>query len=456
MFVTSCVPGDYGIKPADPQRYDQEDAIEYPVIAAAAAEAVVNYQTMAEGTEKVKVADFTALEAPEEGKLADTYKLFVSNKYFIDIDAEGMVGVDTLASVVKMIYGPSPKERTLDAKVTVDYVVDGQATLIQSENIGVKVALPLPMHVSEAYWLIGNVKDANPWSKEGCLPFERVEKEDGEPVFQIKIETTGEEKYWKIVPKENYESNIWAEGPEGILGVAVDGDASFKGNLVTASPQAAKIQKAGKYVLTINLWECTYELRYDYPEYVYVPGDANGWKPASAPAIWSQNVDGKFKGFACVNQNGFKFTNARNWDEGDFGTDAFSSMSDGFGGSGNINAPKAAYYYLEVDLISGILKAVEIISFGVIGDATPGGWDADTDMTWDAEGKCWKATVTLTDGTFKFRANDGWDINLGGAVDNLDFGAADIPVTEGTYEIKLYAERTDSQNMYCTMTAVAE
>ena len=41
-------------------------------------------------------------------------------------------------------------------------------------------------------------------------------------------------------------------------------------------------------------------------------------------------------------------------------------------------------------------------------------------------------------GEFKFRANDGWDINLGGDINNLSFGADNIPVTEeGTYEISL-------------------
>ena len=91
-------------------------------------------------------------------------------------------------------------------------------------------------------------------------------------------------------------------------------------------------------------------------------------------------------------------------------------------------------------------------AWGIIGDATPNGWDADQDMTWNEEKHCWSATVTLTDGTFKFRANDGWDINFGGNPDNLSAGGGNIPVTAGTYDIDLYLERTASENIYCTLT----
>jgi hypothetical protein len=74
------------------------------------------------------------------------------------------------------------------------------------------------------------------------------------------------------------------------------------------------------------------------------------------------------------------------------------------------------------------------------------------DMTWNEEKHCWCATITLTDGTIKFRANDGWDINFGGNPANLNAGGDNIPVTAGTYDIDLYLERTTTENIYCTLT----
>jgi starch-binding outer membrane protein SusE/F len=66
-------------------------------------------------------------------------------------------------------------------------------------------------------------------------------------------------------------------------------------------------------------------------------------------------------------------------------------------------------------------------TLGIIGDATPGGWDADTDLTnSDFDKHIWHITsIELEEGkAFKFRANDGWDDNWGVASDALSGQAA--------------------------------
>ena len=92
---------------------------------------------------------------------------------------------------------------------------------------------------------------------------------------------------------------------------------------------------------------------------------------------------------------------------------------------------------LEYDL--EFLRNAAPESVGIIGDATPGGWDADTDMTMTSEG-VYTLNVELTDGEVKFRANDNWDLNWGGA----DFpsgtavvGGDNIQVVAGTYNVTL-------------------
>ena len=60
-------------------------------------------------------------------------------------------------------------------------------------------------------------------------------------------------------------------------------------------------------------------------------------------------------------------------------------------------------------------------------------------MTWNAEDESWTATLDLAADYLKFRANDGWDINFGGDINNLNEGGNNIRIDEaGTYEVKLY------------------
>jgi hypothetical protein len=86
-----------------------------------------------------------------------------------------------------------------------------------------------------------------------------------------------------------------------------------------------------------------------------------------------------------------------------------------------------------------ILAPTTFATIGVIGPAQAGGWDADTDMTQDpGDPHVWTTTLTLADGSAKFRANDAWDNNWGSASYPSGRGVhngADIAVTAGTYTI---------------------
>jgi starch-binding outer membrane protein SusE/F len=61
-------------------------------------------------------------------------------------------------------------------------------------------------------------------------------------------------------------------------------------------------------------------------------------------------------------------------------------------------------------------------------------------MTYNAAEQVWKATLQLSAGEIKFRANDDWGINLGddGPDGLLEYGAANIVIGEaGRYEVIL-------------------
>lgn len=188
-----------------------------------------------------------------------------------------------------------------------------------------------------------------------------------------------------------------------------------------------------------------------YGEWIFVPGNHQGWSPATAPALRSENKDGVYTGF--VNFNGeFKFTHVRDW-AGEYNSDHFDTYADGFvkgSAGGNITGP-VGYYYVTANVPEKKLDAVQVV-WGVVGTAA-GSWDVDQDMTWDDAKKCWTLTADLVAGEWKFRANDGWDINLGGALEDLTMGGGNIALAEaGTYYIELYTERTDTEKFYCTVS----
>ncbi|MES2107478.1 MAG: SusE domain-containing protein [Bacteroidota bacterium] len=177
-----------------------------------------------------------------------------------------------------------------------------------------------------------------------------------------------------------------------------------------------------------------------YPS-LYVPGAYQGWTPATAERISSVKDDKTYEGYVNYIDAAsleFKYTSNPDWDHTNYGDGGGGALSTS---GGNLKVPSTGYFLLKADLNGNTWSATKV-QWGVIGDATPGGWDNSTALTYDATNKVWTGTVTLTAGaSVKFRANDAWDINLG---DNkpangvLKYGGENIPVTEaGTYKITL-------------------
>ncbi|MDB5268487.1 MAG: hypothetical protein JWP58_1527 [Hymenobacter sp.] len=98
-------------------------------------------------------------------------------------------------------------------------------------------------------------------------------------------------------------------------------------------------------------------------------------------------------------------------------------------------------------------------TWGIIGAATPGGWNTDTPMTYDFCTRTWQVTLALTAGEFKFRSNNSWTVNLGEAATptgnasttgrQLAYNVAPTPnpanlnvATAGTYRVTLNLNAT--------------
>ncbi|MDI6403032.1 SusE domain-containing protein [Balneolaceae bacterium ANBcel3] len=214
--------------------------------------------------------------------------------------------------------------------------------------------------------------------------------------------------------------------------------------LLRVAAAVSGLEDDPQYSEPIMLTFTPYLVEVDYPA-IYVPGGyqsasgyQNDWSPDVAPALYSIQDNDRYEGYVYMagDNNEFKFTAERSWELnwGDDGADG-TLQQDG----ANIVHPGPAYYKINVDLNDMTYTTLET-SWGLIGDATPDGWDADQDMTYDPDEKVWTITLDLTAGEIKFRANDDWALNYGDNIGNgtLEDGGNNIPVAEaGNYTVIL-------------------
>lgn len=166
-----------------------------------------------------------------------------------------------------------------------------------------------------------------------------------------------------------------------------------------------------------------------------------GWSPGDAIAMQmvETGVYDTYQ-YITVDGSGFKFVPQKSGWDGDLGASKTTAGSLAQTDEDNLSVTKDGFYRVRTNMNDFTYTVVET-AWGIIGDATPGGWGEDTNMTFTAaKGEyVWKADVTLTNGLIKFRANDDWAINFGdnGANGSLEYGGDNIAVTAGTYHIEL-------------------
>ena len=438
---------------AAPQEWAQEEAITLPGLSISPVATV----DLANAGDSVAIFNPSVSSTLPEGATVANFRVDLAAENgtsTLNASTTGKVATADLQAAIEKAYGKRPEAREFAATVYANIMTNGQASLIKSETT--VTAIPQAPQISQNYYLIGAPSAWEPTCV--TMPFNHSGKDVYEdPIFTIVFPIADGETWFAVADDITVETADWkqvfgcaegngANGEEGSLKRRADltDDGSFK---VVVDGDAKFIK------MTLNMMEYTYKIeKLNFEEYIYVPGNHQGWAPDKAPRLHGANSDGKYVGYSCLD-GGFKFTKGPGWNFGEYNWGSFTSHPEGFTGEGggDITCTVKGFYLIEADVATGTLKATPT-TWGIIGDATADGWNSDQDMTWNAEKHCWCATITLTDGTIKFRANDGWDINFGGNPDNLSAGGADIPVTAGTYDIDLYLERTTSENIYCTMT----
>lgn len=408
-------------------------------------------------TETVKVV--ASIKAPTSSNAAYTpvYKINFDGQSF-DIDAEGNMATADLANYIVEKYGKRPTRRDIDA--TLDAWVSNGATAVKmatSATFQVR-AIPVAPVIENGYYLVGDMFTTEAhggWTKEAAKAFNHSDKDVYEdPVFTVSFETTKADQYWKIIPKKNIDSgDIWAAG---VVGPKVDGDDSMTGALTNVDAKAGKIAKAGKYKLTINMMDYSYTLEeVNYDPFIYFIGSTDGWSSSDQKLALVDEAKGVYTGYVYVaDPNGaglqFKFQRvAGSWDN-EINAGAFNTFSDAAtneGGNFGVNAGEGVYYF-DVNLSEGKITATKVEKMGIIGGFN--NWAGDAVMTWNAKEYCFEATnVGVTADGWKFRINGGWDINLGGSINDLTAGGDNLSVAGNT--VKLYPTRKTSDKIFCTV-----
>jgi hypothetical protein len=199
-----------------------------------------------------------------------------------------------------------------------------------------------------------------------------------------------------------------APGEEGLIAVRVQGTMSRN---IFSPANAVR-------VTPIDVPEII-----DYPS-LYIAGDFQGWNIGAASKISSVNDDGIYEGYIYIPAGGtneFKLYAQADWAPTSYGYESDGKiMVANFAGA-NFTAPSDGYYLFMVNLNDMTYHLMKT-SWGIIGGATPGGWDADTPLTYNPETQTWSVTANMkADGSFKFRANNAWALDFGNAGNKLGY-----------------------------------
>lgn len=176
-----------------------------------------------------------------------------------------------------------------------------------------------------------------------------------------------------------------------------------------------------------------------YPAYLVIGG-------TDKKIPHSTSTKGLFDCYVNLDANAtFKFIDQDT--QAEYGSDDVASSTDGngntvisgtVGGNGSITVP-AGLYRISVNIKFNTIQIVKIESMGIIGAATPNGWDAELPMAYDAATNTYSVVTTMTkDGEYKFRANNNWSFAIDKNGDFRDGGDNSVFEKEtGEYKLVL-------------------
>lgn len=424
---------------ADPQSNAQEDA-KTVTLSVSPAAAIVLGDVTADSVQ-LFVPNITSVDQATNSYTTVLYNADKTSTSTITASEDGKVAVSDLKTAVYSLYGRRPVARTIDMDISSYSLVSG-VSIKNSGSTTATITPDAPVIDSE-YFITGSNNGWNNNDKTYAVQNGGGDPYD-DPVFTIKLSaaTVGTGIEFKLTPASGIGGD-WS----GCVTASVDGtEGKLASNNAGGNLKVNAVDGAVAYMLSFNLLDQTWTVTpISYEMYLYEAGDGNGWTQTDILA--GPKYNGSYAGYMYLS-TAFKFCTQPNWTGTNYGEN-FSTD----GSAANMTNENPGFYRVEVDLENKTINKILISTIGLIGDATAGGWDNSTPMVYNSKDRSWEVTATLTTGTFKFRANDGWTYNWGGSIDNLTQDGDNINVTAGTYKIKLFPY-CDGKS-YCTMTTVS-
>lgn len=352
---------------------------------------------------------------------------------------DGNVSVTEWNTYFRKVLGANPKPKTMYARIAAYASVDGQKIRIGSvdnyylDKTLTVTPLPAEFEIEEHYYITGTVNNG---AIDNQYPMVHTDMDIFvDPVFTYTVYINDAQAAagwsWKAVPQ-----TVLEEGGDGVLGAAghPEGTTELNGKLVAGSEGGAiTINEAGSYLISINLKTMTYSIF----KVVSTPGASNGWSQSASSLLTCYDKDKKlYRGFAHLSGE-FKLSEAFDWGATNYGDGGDGKLSTA-GDAGNLKVDADGLYWVMADLLNLTYTVTPITSLGAIGDMN--GWGGQIAMTPSLDYLSWTGDVSFTTGIgWKFRMNDNWDINLGGAQYDLSVGGDNLAAPgTGSYEVTLY------------------
>lgn len=370
LSVASCT-DDYSDWNA-PQQNDQPATVQFGNGSVTETQAI----NLAEvTTPTVKVANITAPTADGGYAPSGEYKITLGGKS-LDITAAGEVSTEELQNVIVSNYGKAPVQRDMDA--TVATWATNEKSYIKFESATFKVqATPKAANIEQVYYLAGDIF-ADGYNKD-VVKTHAFDHSDNnvwdDPNFSIEVKVTEANKSFMIIPASSLEKSDIRDGAFG--------SGSKKETLESNSGKAIIIEKAGKYIITVNMETLTYKVK-NVPS-LFLTGSEYNW--GKTESDWKQLIQyngSKVTYWTMIyfsEGEQFKFAPQADWGDefGDQATivdNAGSGIVSAGGKDHNLKVGKAGWYLLRVT--NGKERKLEVCKPEVylVGDVIEGGWGA--------------------------------------------------------------------------------
>lgn len=334
-------------------------------------------------------------------------------------------------------YNPAPEDNYY---TYVLYIQEGtQVTELTGDYVDARKILVTPVDqkftIADNYYVFGkyigndNINDAVEMTHSDKHKYD-------DPIYKYSVKVTPEtvgDFTWKIAGKDEPDANVY--------GVVDPAASNGQLRLLSQGGVPGQIAQDGSWTIEVDMLKKTYSIRLAADQ-LYVVGDAtNGGFGDNALRLVTDDFI-SYYGFGLIKKS-FKLFTEKSLKTGvNYGAGEIDgTLAIGGDYIKVASAKSLGLYYMTANVVQLKYEITAVKSIGVVGDLNNWGNDGDPDIALKANSNktVWTGDVTVpAAGQYKFRCDNAWAINLGGALDNLTFGGDNLNFTEaGTYTVTL-------------------